>query len=216
MPCLWNVKSKEYHDRNKRDTAYEKLVNKQQEIESNSVDKILNGHAYSRAVRGHILLHLALSNIVAEYTQIDDSTDEYFRGYINQIIKQNSSYEDVEGSSSILEPYIEQFNATLKNIQSRGPTTKLWVQYFQMVSIVKDFIRSERLGNWQGHLNAVKKMLPFFHTSGHYMQNQHIYICRICLNYKKIWTNRRLKNLLMDFLQLDAIINLIAELGVIW
>lgn len=144
----------------------------------NSVDKILNGHAYSRAVRGHILLHLALSNIVAEYTQIDDSTDEYLRGYINQIIKQNSSYEDVEGSSSILEPYIEQFNATLKNIQSRGPTAKLWVQYFQTVSIVKDFIRSERLGNWQGHLNAVKKMLPFFHASGHYLyaKSAHLYL----------------------------------------
>lgn len=117
----------------------------------NSVDKILNGHAYSRAVRGHILLYLALSTIVAEYTQIDDSTDEYLRDYINQIIKQNSSYEDVEGYSSILEPYIEQFNATLKNIQTRGPTAKLWVQYFQMESIIKDLIRSERLGNWQGH-----------------------------------------------------------------
>ena len=35
-PCLWNVKSKEYHDRNKKDTAYGKLVNKQQEIESNA------------------------------------------------------------------------------------------------------------------------------------------------------------------------------------
>ncbi|XP_060845222.1 uncharacterized protein LOC132924795 [Rhopalosiphum padi] len=35
-PCLWNVKSKEYHDRNKKDTAYRKLVNKQQEIESNA------------------------------------------------------------------------------------------------------------------------------------------------------------------------------------
>jgi len=34
--CLWNVKSKEYHDRNKKDTAYRKLVNKQQEIESNA------------------------------------------------------------------------------------------------------------------------------------------------------------------------------------
>ncbi|KAF0737722.1 Uncharacterized protein FWK35_00023698 [Aphis craccivora] len=70
------------------------------------------------AVRDHILLHLALSTIVAEYTQIDDSTEEYLRSFINQIIKRNCSYEDVECSS------------------------------------IKDFIRSERLGNWQGHLNA--------------------------------------------------------------
>lgn len=31
----------------------------------------------------------------------------------------------------------------------RGPTEKLWVQYFHMVSIVKDFTKSERLGNWK-------------------------------------------------------------------
>lgn len=30
----------------------------------NSVEKILNGHAYSRAVRDHMLTNLALANII--------------------------------------------------------------------------------------------------------------------------------------------------------
>lgn len=33
LPCLWKVKSKEYHDRVVRDGAYEQLVNKMKEIE---------------------------------------------------------------------------------------------------------------------------------------------------------------------------------------
>lgn len=47
-----------------------------------------------------------------------------------------------------------------------------------MVSIVKDFIKSERLGNWRGHLNAIKKMLPFFHVTGHflYAKSAHLYL----------------------------------------
>lgn len=45
-PCLWRVKSKEYHDRDKRYAAYEKLVTKLKELEPdttrNSVVKKIN------------------------------------------------------------------------------------------------------------------------------------------------------------------------------
>lgn len=70
-----------------------------------------------------------------------------------------------------------------KKIQNRGPTAKLWVQYFYMVSIVKDFIRSERLGDWDGHLKAVKKCFLFSTLLDIFcMQNLLIYTCRICSN----------------------------------
>lgn len=42
----------------------------------NSVDKMLNGHAYVRAVRGHTLLHLALSTIIYKDIDIDDYTHD--------------------------------------------------------------------------------------------------------------------------------------------
>lgn len=37
--CLWRVKSKEYHDREKRDAAYEKLVIKLKELEPDATKK---------------------------------------------------------------------------------------------------------------------------------------------------------------------------------
>lgn len=58
----------------------------------------------------HILLHLALSKFVAQDMEINDHTDDYIQRYIEQIIVQNISYEDVEGSTIILESYVEQFN----------------------------------------------------------------------------------------------------------
>ena len=35
-PCLWSVKSKGYHDRGKRETAYKKLIQKLKEIDPNA------------------------------------------------------------------------------------------------------------------------------------------------------------------------------------
>jgi hypothetical protein len=35
-PCLWHVKCKEYHDREKRSAAYDKLLSKLKELEPNA------------------------------------------------------------------------------------------------------------------------------------------------------------------------------------
>ena len=46
-----------------------------------------------------------------------------------------------------------------------------------MVAIALDFIRAERLGNWNGNLTAVKK-IPYFHAAGHflYAKSTHLYL----------------------------------------
>ncbi|GFS56394.1 uncharacterized protein TNCV_4388641 [Trichonephila clavipes] len=47
-----------------------------------------------------------------------------------------------------------------------------------MVSIALDFIRTERLGLFKEHLNAVQRMLLYFHASGHflYAKSAHLYL----------------------------------------
>jgi len=52
------------------------------------------------------------------------------------------------------------------------------MQYWEMVSTVKDFIRAERSGNWDLHLTSVKRMIPYFHASGHflYAKSAHLYL----------------------------------------
>ena len=34
-------------------------------------------------------------------------------------------------------------------------TGQLWLQYMEMISILKQFIQAEREGDWKGHLKAV-------------------------------------------------------------
>lgn len=38
-----------------------------------------------------------------------------------------------------------------------------------MVSIAKEFIRAERMGNWEAHLNCIRKMLSYFHAAGYFL-----------------------------------------------
>lgn len=45
-----------------------------------------------------------------------------------------------------------------------------------MVSIAKEFIRAECMGDWQAHLNSVKEMLPYFHASGHFLYAKSAYL----------------------------------------
>ena len=52
------------------------------------------------------------------------------------------------------------------------------MQNFHMVSIAKEFIRAERMGDLPAHLNTVKEMLPYFHASRHFPNAKygHLYL----------------------------------------
>ena len=50
---------------------------------------------------------------------------------------------------------------------AKYPTASLWIQYLDMIRILRKFFRAERLGNWYLHLEAVSEMLPYVTASGH-------------------------------------------------
>ena len=57
-------------------------------------------------------------------------------------------------------------------------TAKLWLQYMAMVDILKKFIRAERTGNFNLHLEATNDMLPYFAVAGHnsYLKSAELYL----------------------------------------
>ena len=57
-------------------------------------------------------------------------------------------------------------------------TAKLCLQYMNYVSIIKEFARAERSGNWQGHLAAMGKMLNLFAATEHinYAKSGRLYL----------------------------------------
>lgn len=89
----------------------------------------------------------------------------------------NLTLEEIK-NVEILQDFMSIVECHIKNIESRGKTATLWVQYFFLVYLLRSFISAERSGNWYAHLECVEKMIPFFHSSGHfqYAKAAHLYL----------------------------------------
>lgn len=144
----------------------------------NSVEHILNGHAYVRAVRAHSLVQLALFKImILKFTEEDSE----FRNLIScegyDLLSSIDNFDEVK-SNPLFEDFVKSFSIKLNELQNKGNTCKLWVLYFKMVDLVKDFIFAERVGHWDLHIKTIESMVPFFHVCGHfnYAKSAHIYV----------------------------------------
>lgn len=141
----------------------------------NSTEKIMTGHAYARAVRGHTLAATALAKVIMDSINFSSS----FQFDIDQIVYAENWNALLNSHETGWWKEIEQsFKDQLLNLSNLGPTAKLWVQYFEMITLMMKFIESERMGNWKLHLEVIHDMLPYFHASGHYLYAKcaHMYI----------------------------------------
>lgn len=71
-----------------------------------------------------------------------------------------------------LEVQLRQRKEELKKYR----TARLWIQYMDMVNIIQRFIRAERTGNWQLHLQTLGEMMPYLAASGHNLYAKSIYL----------------------------------------
>ena len=96
---------------------------------------------------------------------------------VNEVV----SYDEIENCYHNAADLLNKFYKNLQEYEQRGSTSKLWIQYFRMVSIAKEYIRAERMDDWQVHLNSVKQILPYFHMHLDTIitLNPRIYISRI-------------------------------------
>lgn len=142
---------------------------------ANSVDKMLTGHAYSRAVRGHLLVQVVLAQLVLEGANVSEEEKREMLIMLNKM--DELTPQEVENNGFLMSTLIK-FQTHMESLKENGPTSTLWVQYFNMVTLMKKFIDCERRGDWDGHLVCVQQMIPFFHASGHfhYAKCAHIYV----------------------------------------
>jgi hypothetical protein len=162
----------------------------------NTLEHLLSGKAYARAVRGHFLVHSALISILLEFLKsplqtdseddtappplaLDDTVRRDFAGCLSLDIAADleslcdttlESKIDVNDEllvSNSLKFAVQQVSKLKLLLSERRRTARLWILYMRSVDLVKTFLLAERTGNWHLHLDTVSRMLPLFAASGH-------------------------------------------------
>lgn len=90
-----------------------------------------------------------------------------------QLLLDALSQEDVEKASSVHADATDQLKKLLRLISEfdeahTSPTTKLWLMYIGMFTILRQFIHAERAGLWEEYFAEVEKLLPNLVAAGHY------------------------------------------------
>lgn len=144
----------------------------------NSVQQMMNGKAYSRVIRALCLVEEALMTVFLKNneTLISVNKDELNNVYSNFKLG-NASPEEI-AQSTVVKSFVDILENQLRRSNESGRTQKLWIQFIEMVEIVRMFIRAERSGDFLLHLHCVHQMLPIFHASGHfnYAKSAHVYL----------------------------------------
>lgn len=140
--------------------------------------QIFSGKAYARAVRAHTLMQLALTKIV--FSELMQENEEFAEIFRTVNFSESLSLYDIEDLTKMheFERISTLFEAKLNELESRGRTSKLWVTYIRMCSILRANIAAERMGDWKSHLITTELMIPYFHAAGHfhYAKSTHLYV----------------------------------------
>lgn len=128
-------------------------------------------------MRAHSLVQLALSKIIFEDLKNNEEFAEFEKSFKDSTIFDSFNFTGIENNETFIK-LVDFFEKQLLESEKKGNTCKLWVTYFRMVSLLKDFIAAERMGDWDLHLRTVELMIPFFHAARHfpYAKSSEIYL----------------------------------------
>ncbi|KAK7111484.1 hypothetical protein V1264_011106 [Littorina saxatilis] len=94
----------------------------------------------------------------------------------DKVLNKKMAVEELDDSPELIK--IEQMLLQTKEHLQGQRMAKLWLQYMNMIDIMRRFLRAERTGNWLLHLHSLQQMLPYLAAAGHslYAKSVHIYL----------------------------------------
>lgn len=149
---------------------------------TNTVPHLLSGKAYSRAVRGYLMIDLALNRLFTdelvpqtmtklEWVQLLSKAETLF----DDLMAERITIAELE-SNKTLELIENERREFKKTISGRSRTAKFWLQFMEMVDVLKSKIRAERTGDWKLEMGTLRKMLPYNASAGHNLYTKCIHI----------------------------------------
>lgn len=136
-----------------------------------TVDGILAGKKFNKAIRAHKLTYESLMRILIplynkwliEYKSPSIHSLNLLHLCSSEIRdhlkKEEGALPSLYKISSLTKYLFIEFHGF---IETQTATFKYWFSYLQLIEILLEFQFAERSSNWELHLNSFRKMLPFF------------------------------------------------------
>ena len=137
-----------------------------------AVEQIVSGKAISRAVRVYLLLDAVLNGMLlsksmdvplqcaagvehddaesSDKTPCTNSDLKAAESRNDELMAMTKDAEEVANDEAIAR--IQAIRDSHVETLAKDPTVSLWIQYLNMIRILRKFIIAERLGNWYLHL----------------------------------------------------------------
>ncbi|CAG2257195.1 unnamed protein product [Mytilus edulis] len=95
-----------------------------------------------------------------------------------KVIARTETYLSKKACDDVLKDQIKSRIDNFRESHKSYRTSQLWFQYMDMIDILRRFIKAERTGNWELHLQTVKDMLPYLAASRHnlYVKSSRVYL----------------------------------------
>ena len=104
----------------------------------NAVIHMLSGIAYSRALRGHLIIDQASSKFIIKKLN-DDSFISELEPLYNDATEGKKETSEIEGNN-ILHEISARIQETKKTLASESRTSKLWLGYRRIIDIIRKYI----------------------------------------------------------------------------
>ena len=126
-----------------------------------SINGVLSGHMYNRAIRSHKLLYEALSRMQLEHF-LESLGTESATLYRSLIMEQKSRFQTKDVNFEALKDMKTEFCKFIKLNCASSPTYNFWNSYLDLVRLLLTFIRATRESDWLLHVHTLRLMLPWY------------------------------------------------------
>ena len=157
----------------------------------NVVESVMNGRHYNRSLKGLQLLKEAMSRLQwAEFFKKESNVVKHkptmlivekMRNSIRKKAK-DEIREHLSAFRATGESLITDFDMFVKEQCDERETFQFWNTFLNMMTKVENLIRSDRLGDWNLHLQSIKDLLPLFAAfdSTNYLRWCSLYLEDMC------------------------------------
>ena len=130
-----------------------------------TLERVLAGKDYNKSLRVHkVTLQAMWQLLLPQLLVYVEGKDNELKQGLERCVRSNTDDNFLELLDLLSSPRYRELMSSFTAVKKeRNPNFEYWWQYMDMVRILLLFIRAQREGIWNQHLNAFHKMLPFSH-----------------------------------------------------